>query len=373
MAVRRAHVRSRWWDKQQLVFGPDGSAASLLEHSPVDGHVSLSLFRLVDEQSRVAPPPPQPAQRNAAPVREIKFDVDARARAQRCRATRARLCCANSVGRSRRAALRRVWHRFCQEIGRLARRVVPDGVSGGVLSKQHERTDSTYESVNMKHFMGGRTETLRSVTPASALLQRLWDADEVRLQSGQVTKVTPKMKADALREACAAHVKRGGEAKGGRRRRSAHLGAAAGGARQAAPASRLRDAGVLHRRVVWQAADVGDFDEQRERAVFRSVWLWRRVQQRRRHRVQSQQRSHDVLGVELLGQAAPLRAKLVETLREARALLDANPLPSKQQKRKSQAAKVTTRHLSSSRPTNGSAVSSVSGGESENGKCKYCE
>jgi carnitine O-acetyltransferase len=328
-ADRRAtHVRSRWWDKQQLVFGPDGSAASLLEHSPVDGHVSLSLFRLVDEQSRVAPPPPAPAQRHAA-VREIKFDVDAELASALSRAEQDYVALNSAVDH---VALR--YDAFGTDFAKKSG-VSPDALCQMAFQvawfKAHERTDSTYESVNMKHFMGGRTETLRSVTPASALLQRLWDADEVRLQSGQVTKVTPKMKADALREACAAHVKRGGEARAG-----AGVDRHIWSLRQVALGKQRRLAGY-EMPAFFTDASFGKLltsviSTSNVSAPFFDLFGFGAVCNHGvgiAYNLNSDRMTFSVSSFS--DQAAPLREKLVETLGEARALLEANPLASKQQ------------------------------------------
>jgi hypothetical protein len=327
------HVRSRWWDKQQLVFGPDGSAASLLEHSPVDGHVSLSLFRLVDELSRVAPPPSQPTQRNAA-VHEIKFDIEPELARSLPQLERDYVAANASVDH---VALR--YDAFGTDFAKKSG-VSPDALCQMAFQvayfKQHERTESTYESVNMKHFMGGRTETLRSVTPASALLQRLWDADEVRLQSGQVTKVTPKMKADALREACAAHVKRGGEAKAG-----AGVDRHIWALRQVALAKQRRVAGY-EMPTFFTDASFGKLltsviSTSNVSAPFFDLFGFGAVCGNGvgiAYNLNNDRMTFSVSS--FTGQAAPLRAALVETLGEARELLEANPLPSssssKQQK-----------------------------------------
>jgi carnitine O-acetyltransferase len=204
-------VRARWWDKQQLVFLPDGAAASLLEHSPVDGHVSLSLYRMVDEMSRAAPPPPRAAD-SRAPA-ELKFDLDA-ALLREVEAEEAAYVADNASVDHVALRLDSLGTEFAKQHG-----LSPDALCQAMFQiayfKEHERTESTYESVNMKHFMGGRTETLRSVTPQSALLQRMWDADAMRQPDGRTVPVTKAMKIDALRSACAAHVARGREAKQG--------------------------------------------------------------------------------------------------------------------------------------------------------------
>lgn len=210
--IDAGQVRARWWDKQQTVFLPDGGAAALLEHSPVDGHVSLSLYRLVDELSRAPPPAPRAATA-AASVRELKWDLDA-ALLRDIEREEAQYVADNACVDHAALRLDSLGTEFAKQHG-----LSPDALCQAMFQiayfKQHERTESTYESVNMKHFMGGRTETLRSVTPQSALLQRLWDADEMRQANGHVVRVTPAMKIDALRSACAAHVARGREAKAG--------------------------------------------------------------------------------------------------------------------------------------------------------------
>jgi carnitine O-acetyltransferase len=320
-------VRSRWWDKQQLVFGPDGSATALLEHSPVDGHVSLSLYRLVDEKSRVAPPAPVAAQRNAALAREIKFDVDDTLARSLSRIEQDYVASTDSVDH---VALR--FNEFGAEFAKKSG-VSPDALCQMAFQiayfEQKGRTESTYESVNMKHFMAGRTETLRSVTPASALLQRLWSADEVRQQSGQVTEVTSKMKADAFREACAAHVKRGGEAKIGMGV-DRHIWAL----RQIALAKQRRLSGYEMPRFFTDPSFgkllTSVISTSNVSAPFFDLFGFGAVCGNGvgiAYNLNNDRMTFSVSSFS--GQAAPLRGSIVETLREIRTLLDANPLPTK--------------------------------------------
>ncbi len=157
-------LRNRWFDKSiQLIVASNGTAALCVEHSGFDGS---TLRRFTDhlmsnqaESGSTSAPPSR--------VEELKFEVPpalaaeidhAGAEADRMAASIdvAIVACEFGVAHLRRFGMR------------------PDGfIQMGFQLAYHqlyERPASTYESVNMKHFLHGRTEAMRTVSPESVEL-----------------------------------------------------------------------------------------------------------------------------------------------------------------------------------------------------------
>ena len=252
-----ATLRTRFWDKQQMVVMPDGSASSLLEHTAVDGDSTLSMWRFADEQARARRSNPDDAL-GAAPVQdehvyelvrraralslslpasrpllrrltrqttqrfdvddaELKRDIEAAQHdyvAQVADVDHSALRC-SMYGSSLIKAHKLSPDAFCQ-VSNALRRVcyatLIDATQQAMFQiaywKTHGKTESTYESVSTRRYAAGRTEVMRSVTPQSAFLQRVWDSERMVMGDGKAVDVTYDTKVRALRDACAAHVAR---------------------------------------------------------------------------------------------------------------------------------------------------------------------
>eukprot|EP01094_Clydonella_sp_ATCC50884_P029175 TRINITY_DN9049_c0_g1_i1.p1 TRINITY_DN9049_c0_g1~~TRINITY_DN9049_c0_g1_i1.p1 ORF type:complete len:624 (+),score=199.99 TRINITY_DN9049_c0_g1_i1:274-2145(+) len=162
--------RQRWWDKFQVVVFKNGAAGAILEHTPVDGHTSLRVWIEYFMSLRSKKPLSEPA-KTGKKAKHIEWNLDAVREA--VEASTKAMQGLISVTDTDVLLYDTYGKEWIKEKG-----VSPDSFVQMAIQiafmKVYGFTASTYESANTKRFLGGRTETIRSVTPESTALTALW-------------------------------------------------------------------------------------------------------------------------------------------------------------------------------------------------------
>jgi len=195
-AMLAGNGRDRWFDKVlQFVVCEEGTAAINMEHSSVDGSSIVSLSDFISGFSDVPEENISSGKRDLE-INELVFDLDEGLREglrQSCRffdsyetETSLKVLDFCAFGKER-----------IKTFG-----ISPDGfVQMGfqlAIFKLLGKPCNTYEPVSMRHFLHGRTEAMRSVTPESVYFCRLMVSDGTLDQE----------KIQSLKKAAAAHVER---------------------------------------------------------------------------------------------------------------------------------------------------------------------
>jgi carnitine O-acetyltransferase len=164
---------NRWYDKSvQLAVCPDGATTVNMEHTGYDGHTLLRFTEFVhtdaariDERADTFAVAPSAARelawRNVTDEQWARVDAS-----QRAHTAFAESLDSESV----------LFDRFGKRALVSEAKVSPDAVAQMAFQvafyRTHGRFTSTYESVMMKHYLHGRTETMRSVTPEAVALAK---------------------------------------------------------------------------------------------------------------------------------------------------------------------------------------------------------
>jgi len=213
-ALHGHHWSPRHWDKVQLVVFGNGTSGVLLEHTPVDGHVSLRWLSHATDRAESNEPISESAvaavdsaDDEKDGIYELVFD------GSKDNATHAAALAAAADRHHHLANSVDVAVLVHDRYG--ARRAKEAGVSPDALVQcafqlavwaVRGKTLSTYESCNTKHFVAGRTEVVRSVTAASAKMQREWNSDDD--DDGGDVAVLRERRRELFAAAAAAHVQR---------------------------------------------------------------------------------------------------------------------------------------------------------------------
>lgn len=153
-----------------IVFA-NGQAASLLEHSPIDGHTGLRLFTDYGKNLASDPVATSAAEQGKAKVKELKWNIDETIISGIAKAKQE----ANEwISKTSGTVLEKDFGK--KKI--VSNKMSPDGMVQMSYQlayyKLYRKFDSTYESCNTKNFIGGRTETIRSVTNESVAFVNAW-------------------------------------------------------------------------------------------------------------------------------------------------------------------------------------------------------
>jgi carnitine O-acetyltransferase len=204
-ALLHGDVHNRWFDKLQFIVFANALSGINMEHAPIDGHTILRLLTHVATNLK-------PIQQNASStaaglsVREVEWVVPTHASLHSALGEAA-LHATALIQKTQLVTL--FFNSFGSRHITSQLKLSPDAFVQMAFQlayyKLHHRPASTYESSMVKRFYHGRTECLRSVTRESLAFTK-------KFVSPQATGAE---KADALRRAIEAHVKRSNEAKNG--------------------------------------------------------------------------------------------------------------------------------------------------------------
>lgn len=173
-------ARNRWFDKSiQLIVAGDGTAATCIEHSGFDGSTLRRFTDFLVEHEH----DPEPPTSEVPTVKVLPFVVnpgfadDLRLAEQEADRLIARtdlsLIRTSDLGAARLRSMGIRADGFLQIAFQVAYHHLFDG------------TASTYESVNMKHYLHGRTEAMRSVSEDSVgLAESMAGTDRIRDMEG---------------------------------------------------------------------------------------------------------------------------------------------------------------------------------------------
>lgn len=192
----------RWYDKFQIVTLGNGATATVLEHTPIDGHTALRLFMETKEvlsSREVATPASVPA-----PFARLKFNLGK----ESIKAYETAVKNVQSLINSTQSHV--VSFSTYGKNWITSRKLSPDSLVQMAFQiayyRLYKKFDGTYESANTKRFLAGRTECLRTVSTESADLCKAW----VDPQASVETKVS------LLRKAAEKHTQRMNLCKTGR-------------------------------------------------------------------------------------------------------------------------------------------------------------
>jgi len=202
-AMLAGNGRDRWFDKVlQFVVCEEGTAAINMEHSSVDGSSIVTLSDFISGFSHL-PEENRSSGKRDLEINELLFDLDEDLK------DGLRESCRFFDSYEKETSLKVL--DFCafgkERIKTFG--VSPDGfVQMGfqlAIFKLLGKPCNTYEPVSMRHFLHGRTEAMRSVTPESVDFCRLM------VSNGSLDQE----KIESLKRAAAAHVKRVKECRNG--------------------------------------------------------------------------------------------------------------------------------------------------------------